>query len=285
MHFFLFYFILVICFFVCCFVCLGGLLFLHTDSNILRDPTTTPKYSDTIQPSSETVLWEWASLITTCKWSEWSGQGTGWAKNNATEASDGTNSSVKIKSVMCFCFLIMITLHIFKMENSTVVSFLSGIKPTPWLLSVTQLIFFTHNRLKLVWLLRSHEEVSYLQHKQMHLQIKICHHFLINSFVSCQSFIYTWVREWEHASTSSKPYKSGRCIWKGNTRIFNCHTPIQHTPDRHTEWENAFLPDDHLGLHTDSTQCFLVALCIVQNLIFQFNNNTTVLHFVFAVPS
>lgn len=126
------------------------------------------------------------------------------------------------------------------MENSTVVSFLSGIKPTPWLLSVTQLIFFTHNWLKLVWLLCSHKEVYYLQHKQMHLQIKICHHFLIKSFVSCQSFIYTWVKEWEHASTSSKPYKSGRCIWKGNTRIFHCHTPIQHTPDRHTEWENAF---------------------------------------------
>lgn len=194
--------------FVVLFVCLGGCCF-YTQSCVpwiyLQALTVTSweiliRHPNILIPSTlpATLFFEneHVSLITTRKWSEWSGQGTGWAKNNATEASDGTNSSVKIKSVMFFCFLIMITLHIFKMEDSIVVSFLSGIKPTPWLLSVTQLIFFTHNWLKLVWLLRSHEEVYYLQHKQMHLQIKICHHFLIKSFVSCQSFIYTWVREW-----------------------------------------------------------------------------------------
>lgn len=60
--------------FVVLFVCLfGGLLFLHTelctmnlppgtDSNVLRDPNKTPKYSDTINPTSHTVLWEWACI-------------------------------------------------------------------------------------------------------------------------------------------------------------------------------------------------------------------------------
>lgn len=127
------------------------------------------------------------------------------------------------------------------MENSTVVSFLSGIKPTPWLLSVTQLIFFTHNWLKLVWLLRSHEEVYYLQHKQMHLQKKSV--TTSSSSPLCLAKV-SFTREWEndnmHQLLLSKPYKYGRCIWKENTRIFHCHTPIQHTPDRHTEWENAF---------------------------------------------